>query len=102
MNRFLEALVAKLPAAVQPYAKACVPLVLGAALVVQDLTVTAVEVDALKVAALSAAYSLAVLAVPALGYIQPQRGEVVTRGPRGGALRVEPQAEIRDGGPADH
>lgn len=67
MNKFFTALVSKLPVSVQPYAKALVPLAIGAVLVLQDLTVTVQEVDSLKTIAGSVAVSLIVLVVPNLG-----------------------------------
>ena len=64
MNRFLTALVAKLPASLRPYAKALVPLGVGAAAVAQDLVIDAQEVDDLKTLAAAAVVSLLTLAVP--------------------------------------
>lgn len=64
MNKFLTAVVSKLPLSVQPYAKALVPLVLGAFLVAQDLVVSVEEVDTLKTLAGAAVVSLLVLAFP--------------------------------------
>lgn len=64
MSKFLDALVGRLPAPIQPYVKATVPLALAAVLVVQDLTVTAVELNSLAVAAGGAVTSLLVLVFP--------------------------------------
>jgi hypothetical protein len=89
MTKFLEALVAKLPAPLQPYAKAIVPLAFGAAVIVQDLTITVAEVNELKVLAFSVAYSLAVLAVPALGYINPRRGYIAATAPAEEGVSIE-------------
>lgn len=71
MTKFLTALVAKLPARVQPCAKALVPTALGAAIAIQDLTVTAVEVNEMKVLVGAAVTSLLVAALPNLGYTSP-------------------------------
>ena len=64
MNRFLTALVAKLPKRVRPYAKAIVPLGVGAAVIAQDLVIDAQEVNDLKTLVAAAVVSLLTLAVP--------------------------------------
>ena len=64
MARFLEALVGRLPAKAQPYAKALVPLGVAAAVVFQDLTVNAAEVNSLAVAAGGCLTALLVVAIP--------------------------------------
>lgn len=61
MQKFLDAVVGKLPVALQPYAKSLVPFSLGVVIVVQDLTVSAVEVSELKTLGLAAVSSLLVL-----------------------------------------
>lgn len=66
MSQFLEAVVGKLPLSLQPYAKALVPSVLGALLVVQDLVVSIGEVDELKTLGGAALLSLLVLIFPNL------------------------------------
>lgn len=68
MSQFLEAVVGKLPLALQPYAKAIVPSVLGALLVLQDLTVSVTEVNDLQALGGAALLSLLVLVFPNLGY----------------------------------
>lgn len=66
MSQFLEAVVGKLPLSLQPYAKALVPSVLGALLVVQDLVVSVEEVDELKTLGGAALLSLLVYVFPNL------------------------------------
>lgn len=67
MNKFLEAIVSKLPYSLQPYAKALVPLALGAFIVVQDLVISVEEVDELKTLAVAAVVSLLTYSFPNLG-----------------------------------
>ena len=65
MSRVLDSLVARLPASVQPYAKACVPVVVAAVALLGDLIATgAVDPSGLRTAAVGAATSLLVLAIP--------------------------------------
>lgn len=71
MTKFLTAVVGKLPASVQPYAKAFVPFTLAAVVAIQDLTVTVAEVNELKVLAGGLVTSLLVAALPNLNYGSP-------------------------------
>lgn len=67
MQKFLDAVVGKLPVALQPYAKSLVPLALGVVVVAQDLVVSVEEVAELKTLAVSAATSVLVYAVRNIG-----------------------------------
>ena len=67
MQRFLDNVVALLPESVQPYAKALVPLAIGAALAIEDLTISAVEVGELKALAIAAITSILVYATRNIG-----------------------------------
>jgi hypothetical protein len=58
MQKFLDALVAKLPARVRPYAKGLIPITLAVVVVLQDLVVSVEEVAELKVLAAGAVASL--------------------------------------------
>ena len=60
MQKFLDAVVAKLPVSLQPIAKSLVPVTLAAAVVVQDLVISAEEVAELKVLAAGAVTSIVV------------------------------------------
>lgn len=64
MNTFLENVVARLPAPIAKYAKAFVPVGVAAAVVLQDLVVSAVEVDTLKALALGAVASIITGLIP--------------------------------------
>lgn len=67
MQKFLDLLVSKLPTGVQPYAKALVPLAVGAVLVAQDLTISVTEVNELKTLGIAAFTSLFTLLVRNIG-----------------------------------
>lgn len=64
MNKFLNAVVARLPRKLRRYAKALVPLLAGVAVAGQDLVFDAAEVDELKALAGAALLALVVAAVP--------------------------------------
>lgn len=61
---FFDAVVSKLPANLQPYAKALVPLLAGVAAAVADLAVSGEEAHQLYVLAGAAVTALLVLGVP--------------------------------------
>lgn len=64
MSVFLEKVVSLLPEGLQPYAKALVPLFLGAVLIIQDLTISAAEVADFRVAVGAAVVSIVTLLIP--------------------------------------
>lgn len=67
MQKFLDAVVRRLPESLRPYAKALIPLTVGVAVVVQDLVISAAEVAELKTLAITAVTSLLVYATRNIG-----------------------------------
>lgn len=64
MTKFLTSVVGRLPRPCRKYAKAFIPALVAGAVAVQDLTVSAVEVNEIKALAVGAVASLLVGVTP--------------------------------------